>query len=81
MFYVTSWDTQEVLSQWEKLAVAKRWARGQGHTGEDNPGLTGYPPVAYVANEKGEVVYNPRFSKNISANVGGVINAQPSNHF
>ncbi|MHC4489893.1 MAG: hypothetical protein ACYSW7_12100 [Planctomycetota bacterium] len=80
-FYVISWETREVFSKWEKLAVAKRWCRGMGHTGEDNPGLTGYPPIAYVANKAGECVYNPRFGKNIRADVGSLINAQPSNHF
>jgi hypothetical protein len=81
MFYVTNWDTKEVVYQFEKLAIAKRYARGMGHTGEDNPGLTGYPPIAYVANEAGECVYNPRFSKRIRSDVGELINAQPSNHF
>ena len=81
MFYVTSWETGEVLSQWEKLAVAKRYARGAGHTGEDHPIFNGYPPVAYVANEAGECMYNPRFGKNNRPEVGGLINAQPSNHF
>jgi hypothetical protein len=81
MFYVISWETGEVLDQHPKLALAKRYARGQGHTGEDHPFLTGYPPIAYVANEAGECVYNPRFGKNIRSDVGGLINAQPSNHF
>lgn len=81
MFYVINWETREVLSKWEKLAVAKRWCRGQGHTGEDNSMLTSYPPIAYVANEAGELIYNPRFGKNIRSDVGSFINAQPPNHF
>lgn len=81
MYYVVSWETKAVLSQYEKLGIAKRYARGAGHTGEDHPFLTGYPPVAYVADEAGLVVYNPRFGKNIRSDVGGLINAQPSNHF
>ena len=80
-FHVTLWDTKEVVRTFEKLAIAKRWARGRGHTGEDDPGLTSYPPLAYVANDVGELVYNPRFGKKIRADVGGLINAQPSNHF
>lgn len=80
-FHVTLWETREVVKSFEKLAVAKRWARGHGHTGEDSPGLTSYPPLAYVANDAGELVYNPRFGKNIRADAGGLINAQPPNHF
>ncbi len=64
MFHVVNWDTREILSSWEKPAIAKRWARFQGHTGEDTPGLTGYPPIAYVADGNGDCVYNPRFGKN-----------------
>ena len=81
MFYVTSWETGKIFNEWEKLAVAKRWARGHGHTGEDHPILNGYPPIAYVADENGRVVYNPHFSKNLRAKYGGLINAQPPNHF
>jgi hypothetical protein len=81
MFHVTLWETREIVKSFEKLAVAKRWARGRGHTGEDDPGLTSYPPLAYVANDDGDLVYNPRFGKNIRADVGGLINAQPPNHF
>jgi len=81
MFYVKRWDTDEVIHEFEKLAIAKRYARGMGHTGEDDPLLTSYPPIAYVANEAGELVYNPRFGKNISSAVGGLVDAQPSSHF
>lgn len=70
MFYVKKWGTDEILSQWETLAIAKRYARGEGHTGEDHPFLTGYPPIAYVANDAGECVYNPRFEKRIRSDVG-----------
>ena len=81
MFYVVRWDTGEVVREFEKLAIAKRYARGAGHTGEDHPHLTGYPPVAYVANEEDEVVYNPRFSKRIRDEVSGLIDAQPASYF
>lgn len=63
MYHVTEWGTNKILSSWEKLSIAKRRARGLGHTGENNPGLTGYPPIAFVANDAGECVYNPRFKK------------------
>ena len=81
MFYVTSWDTGEILGEYKKLAIAKRYARGEGHTGEDIAILIGYPPIAYVANEAGECVYNPRFGKTIRADLGAVVNAQNSDSF
>ncbi len=81
MFHITLWETREVVKSVKNLNYAKKWARGRGHTGEDNPGLTGYPPIAYVADDNGDLVYNPRFGKNIRSDVGGLINAQPSNHF
>ena len=80
MYHVTYWDTGEIYRSFEKLAIAKRYARGLGHTGEDNPGLTGYPPLAYVANDAGECEYNPRFGKRISDAAAGIVNAQPSNN-
>ena len=54
MYKVVSWDTQKVMYTFEKLATAKRYARGAGHTGEDNPGLRGYPPIAYVQDAEQE---------------------------
>lgn len=81
MFHVTLWETKEVVKSVENLNYAKKWARGRGHTGEDIPGLISYQPIAYVADDNGDLVYNPRFSKNIRSDVGGLINAQPSNHF
>ncbi len=81
MFHVTIWDTGEIVKSVENLNYTKKWARGRGHTGEDNPGLTSYPPLAYVADANGDLVYNPRFSKRISDEAAGLINAQPSNHF
>jgi hypothetical protein len=63
-FQVREWNTDKVLYEFDKLAIAKRYTRKQGHTGEDNPGLTGYPPIAYVWDvDLGGCVYNPRFSK------------------
>ena len=63
MFYIIDWDTKKVIGAYEKLTTAKRKCRALGHTGEDNSLLTGFPPVAYVANINGEVIYNPRFAK------------------
>ena len=81
MFYVTRWDTGEVIYEFTKLATARRYARGLGHTGEDDPKLTGYPPIVFVANEKGECVYNPRFAKSVSPAVSGWMNLQNADSF
>ena len=75
MYHVTFWDTQEVYRSFKKLGTAKRYCRGLGHTGEDNPGLTGYPPLAYIANDAGYLVYNPRFGKRISSTAGSIVNS------
>ena len=80
-YHVRRWDTYEIVYTFSNLPTAQRYARGMSHTGEDIPQATCYPPIAYVANEAGECVYNPRFGKSISAAVGGLINAQPPNHF
>ena len=67
-FQVREWDTDKVLYEFDKLAIAKKYARGQGHTGEDNEFLTSYPPIAYVWDvELNGCCYNPRFGKLISA--------------
>lgn len=62
MYQVIDWGTGKILSEWEKLATAKSECRKLGHTGEDNYGLTGYPPIAFVSDGEG-CVYNPRFKK------------------
>ena len=74
-YHVTYWGTHEIYRTFTKLAIAKKYARGLGCTDEDNPMLIGYPPVAYVANDNGEVVYNPRFGKNISSSLSGLVNS------
>lgn len=79
--YFSGGKAREIVKSFENLNYAKKWARGRGHTGEDNLGLTSYPPLAYVAVVIGDLVYNPRFSKNIRADVRRLINAQPPNHF
>lgn len=61
MFHVTYWDNGKIYKSFEKLAIAKRYARDLGHTGQEIPFLTGFPPIAYVSNDNGECVYNPRF--------------------
>ena len=72
-YRVTYWESGEVYKTFSKFAIAKKYARGLGHTGEDNPILTGYPPVAYVANDEGQVLYNPRFPKNIPSSLGSIV--------
>ena len=76
MYHVTYWNSQKIYRSFEKLAIAKRYARGLGHTGEDNHTLNGYPPVAFVANDNGECVYNPRFGKQISSSARGMVHNQ-----
>ena len=63
MYRVVDWNTDKIYDEFEKLTDAKRYCRNMGHTGEDIEIFTGYPPVAYVTNEKDECVYNPRFKK------------------
>ena len=74
-YHVTYWDTGNIYRTFDKLPLAKKYARGLGHAGEDVSLLTGYPPIAFVANDNGEVVYNPRFGKRISSFVGNIINS------
>jgi len=62
MYQVIEWSTGKVLSEWEKITVARFQCRKLGHTGEDEAMMTGYPPVAFVSDGKG-CVYNPRFKK------------------
>jgi hypothetical protein len=78
-YHVTYWDNGDVYRTFDKLAIAKRYARGLGHTGEDDLMLTGYPPVAYVANDNGECVYNPRFGKRISSAIGDAFESLDDN--
>lgn len=80
LYHVTLWETGEITGTYP-LGLAKRYARGQGHTGEDNPMLTGYPPIAFVADDNGNCVYNPRFGKQISTGTGCLINALESDWF
>jgi hypothetical protein len=81
MYHVTDWNTRQIIKSFEKLALAKRYARGQGHTGDNDPAFTCYSPVAYVANDAGDCVYNPRFGKAISAEVGAHVNSRLSDWF
>jgi hypothetical protein len=74
-YHVTYWATNEIYRTFDKLAIAKKYARGLGHTGEDNQTLTGYPPIAFVANDDGECVYNPRFGKRISSSLHHIVNS------
>ncbi len=60
MFKVMNWDTREVMYEFKKLATAKRYAKRAGHIGKGNGSY--YSPVAYVEDDNGFCVYNPRFS-------------------
>jgi len=62
-FKVVSWNSDKIITEVAILSSAKKHARSMGHTGEINPWSNGkwYNPIAYVENEAGECVYNPRF--------------------
>lgn len=45
----------------------------------DNDGPEFYTGTPYVANDDGEIVYNPRFGKSISASAGALINSNDDN--
>ena len=89
MYRVMLWDKRGEVAKLSdgspmehaNLTTCQKWCRGMGHTGEDSPLCTGYPPIAYVADEDGYLVYNPRFSKDISPAVGGLVNSRDSGHF
>ena len=70
--YVITWDDNEVTDGPLPLSLARRYCRGSGHTGEIVNGR--YVPIAFVANEHGELVYNPRFMTSISPIVGSLVN-------
>jgi len=57
MYHVTEWETGKIRASFGGRTKAARVARAAGHTGEDCSILRGYPPVCYVANDAGEVVY------------------------
>ena len=61
MFYVTLWDSSKVVCPCASLTKAKRVARSLGSVPADPRFFTGDAPVAYVSNDRGECVYNPRF--------------------
>ena len=63
MFKVVNWKTGNVIETFKNIKRAKRFCRRLGHTGENSPILTGFPPIAYIADEAGNLVYNPRFKK------------------
>ncbi len=77
MFKVINWDSHEVMHEFKKLATARCYAKGAGHIGKGNGSY--YSPVAYVEDEHGFCVYNPRFSMRISSAVGNLINSNDDN--
>jgi len=71
MYRIINWDTGEVISEWKALPTAKRYCRGEGHTGEGNG--VWFNPVAWVADEDGNCVYNPRFQVGFGNAAGALI--------
>ena len=59
MYYVKSWEKDEILSEHESLGQARRACKKAGHDG--TTWGKWYGPIAWVSNDKGECVYNPRF--------------------
>lgn len=59
-YQVINWNTREVIKSFSKLSEAKKYCRGLGH-GEANYILTSYPPLAFVGDMNGDLVYNPYF--------------------
>ena len=80
MYFVKNWETDETIDSFEKLTTAKRYCRGQGHTGQLAPNGQ-YLPIAYVADDEGYLVYNPRFKATIGDAASQLINARSSDHF
>jgi len=81
-YQVRRWSDDTVIKEFDILRRAQNCAKLQGHTGEDIEIFTGYPPIAYVWDTDPAhdgIVYNPRFSKRIGAQVGGLINSVSSN--
>jgi hypothetical protein len=73
MYFVKSWDTNQILSEHKTLAIARRYCRGQGHTGEEHGGR--YDPIAFVTDEDGYCVYNPHFWTRLSSSLAGFVQA------
>ena len=61
MHQVIDWQTGQIYGRYDSLAKAKRECRKLGHTGEVWAISDYHPPVAYVGDMAGFVVYNPRF--------------------
>jgi hypothetical protein len=67
MYYVKKWDGDEAVSEHKHLASAKVAARGLGYARAHRQRIFLDPlPLAYVANEQGECVYNPVFYEGTS---------------
>jgi len=80
-YQVRRWSDDTVIREFDILRRAQNSARLQGHTGEDVEIFTGFPPIAYVWDTNPEtegLCYNPRFSKLIGSQVGGLINSVSS---
>jgi hypothetical protein len=65
MYKVISWDTNEILSEHPNLNKTKRICRAYGAEELSKPWENKYhkwlTPLAYVQDEHGFCVYNPRF--------------------
>ena len=59
MYHITRWDDNTVIASIEEINAAKRITRSQGHNGDHNGKW--FCPIAYLADDDGFLVYNPRF--------------------
>ena len=62
MYKVINWNTDAIMGEYSSLTQAKRACKALGHTNDTNPIFTSLPPVAYVQDDRGCCVYNPRFA-------------------
>jgi len=60
-FKVVDWETKKEIQTFDDLKKASRYCRTLGYIDYGLP--TWYSPVAYVADDNGCLVYNPRFKK------------------
>ena len=63
MFYVVEWDGKKTVAKYELLMHAMVKAIDLGHLAISDDVFLDHPPIAYVANEDGECVFNPKFPK------------------
>lgn len=59
-YRVVTWGKRSIIAEDLPLAAAKKQARGLGYDADINNGKW-FAPIAFVEDENGFCVYNPRF--------------------